>query len=333
MTIKAKSTSAEGTQLQGANPKGAKKPKTAFAAAAEAELGWWRAHQYLFLRRLVQLSLLGVFALGPVFGIGILKGNLSASLLLDTVPLADPLASLQVLMTGHVPELSLLLGAGLIVLLYGIAGGRVFCSWVCPVNLITDSASWLRRKFNLPRTSELPRSLRYYLLALVLLLPALTGMLIWEWVNPVPILYRAVLFGSVGGLWILAAIFLLDLFIAERAWCGHLCPTGALFGLLGKWSPVKIVATRAEDCNNCMDCFAVCPERQVLKPALKGLNPIILSQDCTQCGRCIDVCAKRVFSYQNRFTRANVQVNTVSITEPPSSKICQHIATKAENDQ
>ncbi|MGL5358510.1 MAG: quinol dehydrogenase ferredoxin subunit NapH [Shewanella sp.] len=311
---------------------------TPFAAAAIAELGWWQAHRFLLLRRMVQLSLIGLFALGPLFGIWILKGNLSASLLLDSIPFADPLASLQLLMSGHLPELSLLVGAGLIALFYGIAGGRVFCSWVCPVNLVTDLASWLRRRLHLPRTTELPRHLRYYLLGLVLLLPAVTGILVWEWVNPVPVLYRAMLFGSVGGLWLLAAIFLLDLFVAERAWCGHLCPTGALFGLLGKFSPIKVVATKAKDCNNCMDCFAVCPERQVLKPALKGTNPIILSQDCTQCGRCIDVCAKRVFRYQHRFIQAGAHPSTDTETDnntmtQPQSKIRQHIAPKAENDQ
>ncbi|GIU21281.1 quinol dehydrogenase ferredoxin subunit NapH [Shewanella schlegeliana] len=281
------------------------KPTThGFAKAAIKELGWWRAHKFLFLRRLSQVCVFALFAISPFIaswaGVWLLKGNLSASELFGVVPLSDPLATLQVLMTGHLPELSLILGAVIIVLLYAVLGGRVFCSWVCPVNMVTDLASWLRRKMNLPRTAEMPRNLRYYLLALVLILPVLTGMTVWEWLNPVPILYRAVLFGAGSGLWILAAIFLLDLFISERAWCGHLCPTGALFGLIGKVSPVKVSAVNAKDCDNCMDCFVVCPERQVLKPALKGKQPMITDSDCTQCGRCIDVCAQRVFQYQNR---------------------------------
>lgn len=271
-----------------------------FAQAAIDELGWWRAHKFLFLRRASQLSVLLAFAIGPWFGLWLLKGNLSSSELLATIPLSDPLVTLQVLMTGHWPELSLLLGAAIIALFYLVAGGRVFCSWVCPVNLVTDAASWLRRKFHLPRTSEMPRNLRYYLLAVVLLIPLFSGIAAWEWVNPVPVVYRALLFGAGSGLWILAAIFLLDLFISERAWCGHLCPTGAMFALLGKASPVKVSAVNAKDCDNCMDCFEVCPERQVLKPALKGTSPMIIDSDCTQCGRCIDVCAQRVFQYQNR---------------------------------
>ncbi|WP_394201336.1 quinol dehydrogenase ferredoxin subunit NapH [Shewanella waksmanii] len=274
--------------------------KAKFAQAAIDELGWFKAHRFLLLRRLTQLLVLGLFAIGPWMGLWILKGNLSASELLALVPLADPLTTLQVIMAGHIPEISLLLGAAIIALFYALAGGRVFCSWVCPVNMITDAASWLRRKLALPRLAEMPRNLRYYLLAMVLILPVLTGITAWEWVNPVPVLYRAVLFGAITGLWVLVVIFLLDLFISERAWCSHLCPTGAMFALLGKVSPVKVAATRASACDNCMDCFEVCPERQVLKPALKGNNPVIVDSDCTQCGRCIDVCAQRVFQYQNR---------------------------------
>ena len=274
--------------------------KDSFAQAAIDELGWWRAHKFLFLRRTSQLSVFTLFAIGPWFGLWFLKGNLSSSELLGIIPLSDPLASLQVLMTGHIPELSMLLGALIITLFYVIVGGRVFCSWVCPVNVITDGASWLRRQFNLPRTSEMPKNLRYYLLVMVLGLPLLTGITVWEWVNPVPLFYRAMLFGVGSGLWILLAIFLLDLFISERAWCSHLCPTGALFALIGKLSPVKVSAVNAKNCDNCMDCFTVCPERQVLKPALKGKKMMITNSDCTQCGRCIDVCAQHVFQYQNR---------------------------------
>jgi ferredoxin-type protein NapH len=49
-----------------------------------------------------------------------------------------------------------------------------------------------------------------------------------------------------------------------------------------------------------MDCFAVCPEQQVIRPALKavgGTGPIILEANCTNCGRCIDVCSKDVFRF------------------------------------
>jgi ferredoxin-type protein NapH len=57
-----------------------------------------------------------------------------------------------------------------------------------------------------------------------------------------------------------------------------------------------------------MDCFEVCPEPQVIRPALKGedkgLGPVILSADCTNCGRCIDVCSKDVFTFGLRFNNS-----------------------------
>jgi ferredoxin-type protein NapH len=54
-----------------------------------------------------------------------------------------------------------------------------------------------------------------------------------------------------------------------------------------------------------MDCFTVCPEKQVIAPALKGadkgLGPVIFAANCTNCARCIDVCAKNVFEFTTRF--------------------------------
>ena len=94
--------------------------------------------------------------------------------------------------------------------------------------------------------------------------------------------------------------------VAERAWCGHLCPVGAFYGAVGGFSPLRIVAVRREQCNDCADCYAVCPEPLVIKPALKGaddgIGPVILSPHCTNCGRCIDVCSKHVFAFGARFS-------------------------------
>jgi len=98
-------------------------------------------------------------------------------------------------------------------------------------------------------------------------------------------------------------IFLLDLFVSRRAWCGHLCPVGAFYSLLGFVSPLRVSAANRAKCDDCMDCFRVCPEQQVIKPASRrgqGLGPVILSGNCTNCGRCIDVCARDVFQFDIR---------------------------------
>ena len=144
-------------------------------------------------------------------------------------------------------------------------------------------------------------------LGFVLVAAAVTGSLAWEWVNPVSMFHRGLIFGF-GLAWgIVGGIFFYDLMIAPRGWCGHLCPQGAFYALLGRTSVVKVSADRRSACNDCMDCFAVCPEPQVIRPALKGVgqdHPLILDANCTTCGRCVDVCGKDVFRITTRFNRS-----------------------------
>jgi len=270
--------------------------------------GWWRAHQYLVLRRISQLLIFGLFLLGPWAGIWLVKGNLSASLTLGTVPLTDPFALAQVLATRHWPELSALLGAAIVVVFYAAMGGRVFCSWVCPINAVTDSASWLRRRLKIT-TGRAPRELRYWLIPAILVACAVSGVTVWEWVNPVSLTQRALIFGGSMALGAALAVFLYDLFVAPRGWCGHLCPMGAAYALIGSKSLVRVSAQASSRCNDCADCYAVCPEPQVIPIALKGKNgasPVIADSDCTNCGRCIDVCGPDVFTYTHRFDHKRV---------------------------
>ena len=66
---------------------------------------------------------------------------------------------------------------------------------------------------------------------------------------------------------------------------------------------------RRDACNDCADCYAVCPEPLVIKPALKavdGAGPVIQSAQCTNCARCIDVCSKDVFAFGTRWQRQTV---------------------------
>ena len=274
-------------------------------AEAARELGWWRAHRWLVLRRISQFGILGLFLLGPWAGIWIIKGNLTSSLLLETVPLTDPFVLLQVLFTRHLPETTALLGAAIVLVFYALVGGRVYCAWVCPVNLVTDLAHWLRLRLGLRSNARISRRTRYWLLGVVMLLAAVTGSLAWELVNPVSMTHRAIFFG-VGMAWaVVLMVFLLDLLVSRHLWCGHLCPMGAFYSLVGSRSLIRVSAHARDCCNDCMDCFAVCPEPQVIRPALKGAErghgPLILDSDCTNCGRCIDVCSRQVFDFRSRF--------------------------------
>ena len=269
--------------------------------------GWLRAHKWLLLRRASQLGILAMFLVGPWLGWWIVKGNLASSLTLGVLPLTDPFLIAQQLAAGRWPYQEALLGGGIVLAFYLLFGGRLFCSWVCPVNIVTDAAAWLRRRLGLKGGKTPAAATRYWLLGFVLVIAAATGSLAWEWVNPVSMFHRGLIFGF-GLAWgIVGGIFFYDLLIAPRGWCGHLCPQGAFYALLGRKSVVKVSAGKRSACNDCMDCFAVCPEPQVIRPALKGVgqdHPLILDADCTTCGRCVDVCGKDVFRITTRFNRS-----------------------------
>ena len=266
--------------------------------------------RWLLLRRASQFSVLVLFLTGTWFGFWVLKGNLSASLFFDIVPLSDPLLVLQTMVSGQWPQTTALTGALLVTVFYLIVGGRVFCSWVCPMNVVTDTAAWLRRRLGI-KTGRAPDGrTRYWLLGGLLAATAVSGILVWEWVNPVSLLHRALIFGLWGSLLPVAGIFLYDLLIASRGWCGHLCPVGAFYGLLGRTAVLRVSAANREACDDCMDCFVVCPEPQVIRPALKQVgqaHPLILAGNCTNCGRCIDVCDRQVFKMTHRFEQRSAQ--------------------------
>jgi ferredoxin-type protein NapH len=279
-------------------------------AEAIAEKGWLAAHKWLILRRTSQIGILLLFLVGPWFGWWIVKGNLNYSYTLDILPLTDPYLLAQMLVAGQTPEKLAWIGAAIVVVLYLLVGGRSYCSWVCPVNLVADFANWLRNKLGLKGGAHLSRKTRYWILGMTLVVAAVTGTLAWEMVNPVSMLHRGLFFG-VGFAWaVILAVFLFDLFVMRQGWCGHLCPVGAFYSLIGKASVLRIQLPQRAACNDCMDCFAVCPEQQVIRPALKAINgaaPIIMDVNCTNCGRCIDVCSKDVFKFGARFS-APVQV-------------------------
>lgn len=273
---------------------------------ARARNGFLVANRWLMARRLSQLAFFLLFATGPLFGLWITKGTLASSLTLDVLPLTDPLVALQSLVARHIPETSALIGAGIVLAAYLVIGGRTYCSWVCPINPITDAAAWVRRRIGLDmKPWRVSRDTRLWVLGGALLASALTGTIAWELVNPITTLHRGLLFGLTWGALSAVAIFLLDVLIAPNAWCGHLCPVGAFYGRANTHGLLRVSAHRRALCDDCMDCYAVCPEMHVISPALKGARtgagPLILSRDCTSCGRCIDVCPERVFQFTHRF--------------------------------
>lgn len=274
----------------------------------------WLRNRWLLARRASQLLVLALFLLGPWAGVWLLRGNLASSEWFGLFPLTDPFVALQTLLASHTLSGSVLIGAAVVAAAYMVLGGRSYCAWVCPINPVTDFAAWLRIKLRLPTLLggvKPDQRLRYAVLAVALLLSVLLGSVVWETVNPITLFQRALVFGVAGGYGAAFAVFAFDLLVLPRGWCGHLCPVGAFYGVLGHAAVLHVSAVRRNDCTRCGDCFRVCPEPQVIAPALYGAehgrSPAIQSADCIRCARCLDVCDEDVFRIEMLLPQRNGQ--------------------------
>jgi len=251
----------------------------------------WNNYRYLFFRRFTQIGLLVLYFGANTWGWTILMGNLSSSLLLNIVPLSDPYAALQMLVAGAVMATDLLIGAFIVSVFYLLIGGRAFCSWVCPINIVTDAAALLRRKLGVDAISKkqpASRNMRYWVLALSLIISFAMGITAFEFISPISMLHRGIVFGLGFGWAAMLIIFLFDLFVLKNGWCGHICPLGGIYSIIGKYSLIRI-DHNVDNCTDCMKCKDVCPEVQVLDMIAKRSEQV-LSGECTNCARCIEVC-------------------------------------------
>ncbi len=248
--------------------------------------------KFLLARRVVQISLMLLYFLGNAYGFSALKGTFGASLLFGVIPLSDPYTIIQVLFSGFILGADVLLGGVIIVIFYGVFAGRGFCSWVCPVNMITDLANYTRRKLSLDgkevKYKFLKRSSRYWIMSMSFVVSAILGMAAFEFFSPITIMQRGIIFGFGMGFFVLVGIFLFDLFGVKNGWCGHLCPLGAFYSIAGSKSLIAI-KHNVENCTKCMECKVVCPESDVLSIISKN-SGYITDMECTNCGRCVDVC-------------------------------------------
>lgn len=244
--------------------------------------------KYLILRRIVQFSILILFSLSACSFI--LKGNLSSSVLFSTIPLSDPFALLQLMLASLQVDLAVLSGALVIFCFYAIFAGRAYCAWVCPVNIITDFANFVRIKFKLSpiKTINVNKNLRYYVLFLVLLFSFILSFPVFEEFSYIGIIQRGIIFGGISWMFIALIIFCIDAFLSPRFICSYFCPLGAFWALSSRFSLLK-VRYNLQKCTKCYKCLGVCPEKQVLWMIGKKDQDVTLGE-CIRCGKCIDVC-------------------------------------------
>ncbi|NOY36074.1 MAG: 4Fe-4S binding protein [Chlorobi bacterium] len=174
---------------------------------------------------------------------------------------------------------------------------RTFCSWVCPVGLLSEYL-WKGGRGIFSKNLKLPRWLDYPLRSLkyLLLLFFAWGILvemnvidlrnfIYSPYNRVADIKMLLFFAHISAfsLGVIIVLALLSLVI-KNFWCRYLCPYGALTGFVGLFSPVKI--TRNPDtCTDCRMCTEACPANIEVHKKIR-----VRSDECTACLTCTSVC-------------------------------------------
>ena len=264
----------------------------------------FREYRFMLLRRISQTAIMGLFLGGNLLGWQVLQGNLSTSRLLHVMPLTDPFAVLQIFAARHRVATEALTGALIIMLFFGLIAGRSFCSWVCPLNMVTDAANWLREKAGLTVSGNGPvvisRRTRYGVIGISLAVSLATGIAAFEWISPIAMLHRGIIFGMGMGWTLVLAVFIFDLFVQRDGFCGHVCPLGGFYALITRFSLIRIQHDR-EKCSLCRKCLDICPEQQVL-PMVGKSSSTVTSGACTNCGRCIEVCPDHAMKFGIRFS-------------------------------
>ncbi len=262
----------------------------------------WRNIRWAFL---IFINLLFVASFHLSWGA--LEGSLSGSRLLG-IYLMDPFNSAQELIigskTGFISHLTTNFWIGFFVILtfYWLLGGRAFCSWVCPYHFFAEMGErihdYILKKRKI-REKTYDITVKYVFWTGFLIVAFLTQQLVFENLNPVGILSRAMIYGP--GLALIWVVLLLayEIFGIKRFWCRYVCPIGVTYSFVGDLSPMS-VKFELDKCGHCRDCQDVClvpHELWFVKKGAATKEVHFTGGDCTKCGLCIDVCYGNALSF------------------------------------
>ena len=184
----------------------------------------------------------------------------------------------------------------LVILLMALLLRKSFCSWICPVGMISEYLAKLGRKIfgrNFRPWKWLDwtlQSLKYLVLGFFLWgILEMSGAALQAFIespyNKVADVKMGLFFLNLGqiGILVVAVLIVASIFI-QGAWCRYLCPYGALLGLFSWISPVRV--ERNEDkCIDCSLCDKVCMARLPISK-----TTVVRSVECTGCVDCVAVC-------------------------------------------
>lgn len=259
----------------------------------------WRYRRWISI---LVLNLL--FVVSYWFDVQLVEGALTASRFVG-FHMADLNGALQVMLAYKEVMINLVIGTVTVLLCWWFVGGRAFCSWICPYHLLAEWAEMLHVKLaemGFAIDTKFNRGLRTVLWFAFLALAFGTGYTVFEFVNPVGILSRALIYGpTIALLWV-AFLLSIEIFYSRRFWCRYVCPIGLSYGITGAVSPVQVEYDLAK-CLHEGECRKVCLVPHVLELTKMGYASDSIEHigaDCTRCGMCIDACPQNALRFSIR---------------------------------
>lgn len=175
-----------------------------------------------------------------------------------------------------------------------------FCSWICPLGLVSDflaklNGFFFKRRWDVPPWADFfLRTVKYsvagfFVWSIFFKMPvAAIGQFIQSPYNTFADIKMLEFFTKISftSFWVITALLVLSVLI-KHFWCRYLCPYGAILGVLGFLSMGKI-RRKNENCIKCGNCESVCPGKISLMD--KGR---VHSLECSTCLGCVDVCPSK----------------------------------------
>lgn len=258
----------------------------------------------LTCRRTVQIVVALAFVVIPWLNhmqISFVYGNF-LSFHLFAIPLADPLAVLQVTLKNAYWSTDLFIGAG-IALIIAVLVGTAFCSWVCPFGLLSELSHSLSRRIRGKRAQAARRHGWGFRVKFILFAIGFPAFFIF---STTPVLNQLSLpawYSRIFQFWFeqwhvslaivsLAAILAVEAVAGRRIWCRYVCPQSVLITLAKQVNRRRVRVHFNTDA--CLSKGKIDPCTQA---CTLHLDPKRLSRwpenECNNCGDCVVACSKR----------------------------------------
>ncbi len=203
----------------------------------------------------------------------------------------SPLEGLESILTAKFFYMPSLVGMVIPVTL-ALLMGRVFCSWMCPIEFLSNLtdrilgifSKKLRYRKDLLR---IPKYIIWFSLLTELLLTMVIGYPMFVWWSPPGLVGRETMFYAFYKVitievWIIVIVLLLNL-MTRRFFCRYICPLGALLSLIGKKRQL-VIKYMPDKCVGCKVCDTKCP--MGIKPSVGESQSVY----CWNCAECVDAC-------------------------------------------